>query len=252
MCTQEERGRGRTEWGSSARQVCKLTGKTPLPRESRVNHFGGATPFGGASAEVPAGQHDRDCSPQVPPTTATPAVIHAGEYLRMIRTHSSLEGPTGHMEAPFHPESHFTCVLGCVMRGSRQEPATLLLSRNRNDGQATGMVTLKERWVCGRVNRMGKAGRTSEAMATRTSQYPLAHSDSVRRSRRSLARMDSLSSVVGSARRAGRGAGWLDLLPIRIRFFPGVTSFIVFKILRLLCSGNLCQDFSVLGARDEV
>jgi hypothetical protein len=127
------------------------------------------------------------------------------------------------------------------MRGSRQEPATLLLSRIQNDGHATDMVTLKQRWVCGRVNRMGKAGRTSEAMATRTSQYPLAHSDSVRRSRRSLARMDSLSSVVGSARRAGRGAGWLDLLPIRIRFFPGVTSFIVFKILRLLCSGNLCQ-----------
>jgi hypothetical protein len=74
--------------GLQCKAGMQTDGKNPLPRETRVTHFGGATPFGGASAEGPAGRHDRDCSPQVLPITATPAVIHAGEYLSVIRTHS--------------------------------------------------------------------------------------------------------------------------------------------------------------------
>jgi hypothetical protein len=44
-------------------------GKNPLPRETRVTHFG-EVPKG------PAGQSNGSCSSCAPPTTATPAMIH--------------------------------------------------------------------------------------------------------------------------------------------------------------------------------
>jgi hypothetical protein len=93
---------------------------------------------------------------------------------------------------------------------------------------------------CHPVNRMGKAARASEAMATRCSPSTYSHSDSTRQGCCTLARMDSLSSIV-RVRQGAQGIRWLDLLLVRILIALGVQDFVVFEITQLLFSGNLCH-----------
>jgi hypothetical protein len=74
-----------TWWGQGAGIQCKAgmhtNGNKPLPRETRVTHFGGTSPFRSVSTKGAGRAVHVSCSFRAPQTTATPAMIHRSREL---------------------------------------------------------------------------------------------------------------------------------------------------------------------------
>jgi hypothetical protein len=160
-------------------------GKNPLPREARVVHFGGTTPFRAQAPKGPAEKSNGSCSFRALLTAATPAMIHRSRELGTDQDSRLIGGPYRPNEDP-HP-SRVVCYT--LARLHRWYQGSELAHRDTGKYQhtlgtadgavdASDVVTQKQCWPSGRTKWMGPAAMMSEASARKTSPSAQAHSGS--------------------------------------------------------------------------